>query len=236
MPAGALDVYEDPKAPLGQYKPRRPPMEKGNIEVYAIPLKLADEDLRKSAEAVLHLAWNYDKEAKSAISYLMGLGLKGINLRSGKQTSRCEAQKKDKGGHWLIWEEAASPDITPPRDARAVGALLLRRQGVGNSGGIVIDYISARRSRAGRGWPMVLAAEAVCRKEGLRTLYSAADLTQDGCGCDPEDGRKGCSAIDAHHRWEFRESSAEEWRAVGLDLYDENKCSVAYLKKPVAPP
>jgi len=234
MPAGALDIYGGPTALLNRYKPGNPLMGKGGLEVFAIPLKLADEDLRKSAEAVLHIAWNYDKEAKSAISFLMGLGLKGINLRSGKQTSRCEAQKKDKGGHWLIWEEAPSPDIPAAKDARAVGALLLRRQGSGSTGGIVMDYISARRSLGGRGWPMVLAAEAVCRREGLGVLYSAADLTQDGCGCDPLDERGGLSAIDAHHRWQFHNSSAEEWGAVGLDLYDENKCSVAYLKKPVA--
>lgn len=159
-----------------------------------------------------------------------------------KKTSRLDvlSRNREKGRHWLIWEEVVNgTDMLPATDARAVGALLLRQQCSGADGAMVIDYVAARRSRGAAGWPMVLAAEAICLKEGRNMLYSAADLTQDGCCAefkpDEKPGKGGKSALDAHCRWGFAESSSEEWKAVGLELYDENRCGVRYMKKCLRP-
>jgi len=141
---------------------------------------------------------------------------------------------------------ANGPDA-PPRIGRAVGALVLRwkspadegSRSEGGAGGAVIDYVAALRSRGGRGWPMVLAAEAICRRQGLGVLYSAADLFQSGQFADlaPRDeaqGREMRSAIAAHERWGFAPSSSDDWKASGLGLYDQRKCRVHYMKKVLA--
>jgi len=243
LPAGLVDIYSVAvDGRLEQHRPGGPLSALGCLEVFALPLQLANEEIRKSAEVVLHGAWSSDSEAQASISHLMGLQLKGISLRSGKKTSRLEvlSRSREKGRHWLIWEEVAnSTDMLPTTDTRAVGALLLRQQCSSNDGAMVIDYVAACRTCGAAGWPMVLAAEAICRKEGRTVLYSAADLTQDGCRAefqpDEKPGKGGKSALDAHCRWGFAESSAEEWKAVGLELYDENRCDVRYMKKCLRP-
>jgi len=115
---------------------------------------------------------------------------------------------------------------------------------------MVIDYVAAQREKGGRGWPMVLAAEILCKKEGFSVLWSAADLAQDGCkdaSASPLSERRRCgvtassetapvpaqdtSAVAAHKRWHFSPSSAKEWKAAGLVLYDERRCRVSYMKK-----
>lgn len=243
LPAGLVDIYSAAAdGRLEQHRPRRPQSALGCLEVFALPWQLADEDIRRSAEVVLHGAWSGDSKAQTAISHLMGLQLKGISLRSGKKTSRMAvlSRSREKDRHWLIWEEVVnSTDMLPAIDARAVGALVLRQQCSSDDGAMVIDYVAARSSCGAAGWPMVLAAEAICRKEGRNMLYSAADLTQDGCRAEfkphEKPGKGGKSALDAHCRWGFTESSAEEWKAVGLELYDENRCDVRYMKKCLRP-
>ncbi|CAE8603102.1 unnamed protein product, partial [Polarella glacialis] len=111
-----------------------------------------------------------------------------------------------------------------------------QRNGKPSEAPIVIDYIASRRQLGGRGWPMVLAAEELCRQQGIGSLWSAADLTQDGVGAEPglsetSVERRGPSAVDAHKRWGFVESSKKEWRTVGLELYDESRCRVLYMRK-----
>lgn len=234
---GLIDIYRNPQWGLFSYRPRqaRSSASCPRLEVYANPLRMTCERLRKSIETVLHIAWNSDNEAKLAISHLLGLHLNGMNLRSGTQMPRCEMRESSKGGHWLIWEEMNGGPQRSPADPPAVGALVLRRQGPRRKrkGGIVIDYISAIRDRGGRGWPMVLAAEVICRLEGVSVLYSAADLSQDGRYMKNTRYSKsgGSSALDAHHRWGFIESSATEWKSVGLEVYDETRCCVSYTKK-----
>lgn len=191
-----------------------------------MPLAAAEEDIRRSTEAVLHVAW-LDSEARLSISNMLGLCLKGMSLRSGKRTPRCQAQGSRACKRWLIWEEVAGEHPPPAPDARAVGALVLSRYHA-DKPGIAIGYVAAIRSRGGRGWPMVLAAEAIARLEGLGVLYSAADLSQDG------GGGAGLSAKEAHARWGFEACSEEEWRAAGLELYDSTRCTVAYTKKSLA--
>jgi len=239
LPAGLVDIYSGADGHLEKHRPRRPPSALGCLEVFALPLQLANEDLRRSAELVFHGAWSGDSETQAALSHLLGLQLKGISLRSGKKTSRL-AHRREKGRHWLLWEEVvSSTDMLPATDARAVGALVLRQQRSSNDGAMVIDYVAARSSCGAAAWPMVLAAEAICQKEGHKVLYSAADLTQDGGRAefkpDEKPGKGGRSALDAHCRWGFAESSAEEWKAVGLELYDENRCDVRYMKKLLGP-
>merc|ERR1711879_940081 len=64
---------------------------------------------------------------------------------------------------------------------------------------------------------------------------------QDGRRADPKSdevsssGRAlGISAVDAHRRWGFVESSLSEWKDIGLDTYDEKRCQVVYMKKVLA--
>jgi len=225
MPSGCLDIYGHG---LQDLKPQRPA---GQLEVYALPLCKADEPFRKSIEAVLHAAWEGDNEVKLTVSCLLGLQLNGISLRSGRQTGRCQAPegmtKTGKGGHWLIWERAPGTELTSQR--KIVGAMVLRRQQRKGKlcGPVVIDYVCANRPLGGRGFPMLLAAEEICRRESVSVIYSAADLTQDGVRWKSSQG----SAADAHRRWGFELSSAEEWKQVGLELYDETRCHVQYMKK-----
>jgi len=226
MPEGAIDIYSEC---LRAYQPSSTAV---GLKVYALPLNRASEHLRKSVEEVLHAAWAYDREANKSVSMLLGLQLNGISLRSGRRTARCVAPSaKSKGGHWLIWEElvlGSSSTFAPrPEDRKAVGAMLLRRQQskiCKRDGPVVVDYISADRSCGGRGWPMVLAAQEICRQECVGLLYSAADLSQDGA-------RGGLSAIQAHDRWGFEAISLEEWKEAGLELYDESRCCVRYTRK-----
>lgn len=200
-----------------------------------MPLSIAAQALRLSAEGLLHHAYGSDSEAQLYISAMLGLQLNGMHLRSGFRTNRCDntsSAPTTEGARWLIWEEVGRPsskrntiDGAPP----ALGALVLRRQG----SGIVMEYIVSRYSCGGRGWPMVLAAEEICRREGMAVLYSAADLSQDGSRADPHDrnGKKGPSAAEAHRRWGFEEIQMKEWEQVGLSLYDSSRCDVIYMKK-----
>eukprot|EP00930_Biecheleria_cincta_P062112 TRINITY_DN47621_c0_g1_i1.p1 TRINITY_DN47621_c0_g1~~TRINITY_DN47621_c0_g1_i1.p1 ORF type:complete len:355 (+),score=50.62 TRINITY_DN47621_c0_g1_i1:86-1150(+) len=226
MPEGAIDIYSDC---LRAYRPSSIAV---GLKVYALPLNRASENLRKNVEAVLHAAWEHDREAKQSISMLLGLQLNGISLRSGRRTARCVAPSaKSKGGHWLIWEDLflgnSSSLVSCPEDRKAVGAMVLRRQQSKHGkrdGAVVIDYVSADRSCGGRGWTMVLAAQEICRQECVGLLYSAADLSQDGA-------RGGLSAIQAHERWGFEAISLEDWKKAGLELYDESRCCVRYMRK-----
>jgi len=127
----------------------------------------------------------------------------------------------------------------------------------GSAGSAFIEYVAASRRLGGRGWPMVLMAEAVCKREGLHVLYSAADLLMDGrfadhvpAGGSPSAGEGdeggasssgdgsgeavgGTSAVAAHRRWGFVPISAEDWKGAGLELYDPDKCSVSYMMKAI---
>merc|ERR1712014_244805 len=109
-------------------------------------------------------------------------------------------------------ESRESSDVR--NDARAVGALVFHFSGATKASQCcVINYVSAQRSKGGRGWPMLLAVEAVCRMEGVSMLYSAADLSQDGRMRDGSGIR--VSAAAAHLRWGFTAISAAEWRQQG---------------------
>ncbi|CAE8666581.1 unnamed protein product, partial [Polarella glacialis] len=100
----SIDIYSGPQTALQEYRPRWPPLGERGLEVYALVLGRADEVLRKRVEVVLHAAWPNDREAKQSISFLLGLHLKCMQLRSGRQTARCQAPSvRCKGGHWLIW-------------------------------------------------------------------------------------------------------------------------------------
>jgi len=230
LPDGAFDIYG---TGLRKHRPRL--MSAGQLEVHNLPLQLADEDLRKSVEAVLHFAWSSDSDTMLAISHLLGFTLKSINLRSGRQTSRVQSVNMKDRFH-LIWEEVHDDQLSAVRDGRAVGALVLRLPANCRSGA-VIDYVCARKSRGGAGWPMVCAAEEICKQNDMSVLYSAADLSQDGRGALWHDSSgRGISALEAHERWRFVPSTPCEWKAAGLELYDEKKCRVRYMKKQLPPP
>lgn len=219
----------DASSPVGEPRPSpQPPA--GKLDVYAVPLTTASEELRRSAETLLHAAWCNDPSAKLVISIALGLTLNGMSLRSGSRTARClrspQGNSKRGDAHWLVWEE------TQP-SKHFVGAMILSRTGCPGSGAVSIDYMAARRGQGGRGFPMVLAAEAVCKQEGFNELYSAADLSQLGQGADPPGSN---SAADAHSRWGFKKITKKEWEAAGLTLYDASKCSVRYTRKRLSPP
>lgn len=74
-------------------------------------------------------------------------------------------------------------------------------------GGAVLEYISARRDTGARGYPLVLAAEEVCRLLGLKELFSACDLTHRGQAF----GGQATPALTAHRRWGFQDIDSEEW-------------------------
>uniref|UniRef100_A0A7S1F038 Uncharacterized protein n=1 Tax=Noctiluca scintillans TaxID=2966 RepID=A0A7S1F038_NOCSC len=212
LPRGTIDLYSG----LEQYRPPRA----GGLEVYGSLLGSVSEDIRKRIELVLHAAWDFDVRARHAISNLLGLRLNGMSLRSGRTTSRC--QKEGDVQQWLVWEQLS---------VDTVGALVLRHS-VGRKSAMVIDYVAAVRGR-GRGYPMLCAAEAICKREGYGVLYSAADLSQDGNdnSDEPSDSTAGPSAVEAHTRWNFVTITAAEWEDTGLKLYDEDRCSVVYMKK-----
>ncbi|CAK0845565.1 unnamed protein product, partial [Prorocentrum cordatum] len=238
LPQGALDIYA---GPMARYQPARRPAPAASggalLEVLAMPLHLTTEELRKTGEGILHAAWRNDVVSKQTISNHLGLQLNGMRLRNGKQTSRCSSVAR--GGrvdNWLVWERTAGAQAPSASSGKMVGALLLRRQAPKDhrsKGAISIDYVSAQRSAGGKGWPMVQAAEAICRGEGMRDLWSAADLSQDGGAS--WDGKRDGSALAAHRRWGFSASSAAEWKAIGLELYDEQRCRVAYMRKALHP-
>lgn len=198
------------------------------LEVRVLQLSRADETLRRSVEALLHEAWHYDRKAQNSISLSLGLSLNGMKLRSGRCTARCQVSTSGSGGQWLIWEQVGCE----VHGSKVVGALVLRQQSSGKRGApLLIDYVSARRSLGGRAWPMIVAAEDVCRKHGSKVLYSAADLTQDGSNSDPVNSSYRPSAVEAHRRWGFTAISAQEWKNEGLDLYDDTRCCVCYMRK-----
>merc|ERR1719384_2257229 len=99
--------------------------------------------------------------------------------------------------------------------------------------------MAVSRQRGGKGWHLVCAAEEIVRDLGLSVLYSAADMSHDGRyadltaspGLTPAGGRTERSAMAAHHRWGFVQSSKEEWKDLGLTEYDDRRCTVHYMKK-----
>jgi len=233
LPPGAIDLYMQS---LLKYKPR---LCQNSLAVYAMPLRLAKQEVRMSAEAILHEAWSGDVMAKLSISNVLGLRFNSMSLRSGFRTPRCKlSDAKGKDDQWLIWEEIGSQSHQAG-DARTAGALVLQRHRGGSDvkrGCLVMDYIAARRGLGGQGWPMVLAAEAMCRREGFDTLCSAADLSQDGSRAGPHgEGGAGISAVDAHKRWGFAPISLKCWRDLGLEPYNEERCCVVYMRKQLNP-
>lgn len=311
LPAGCSDIYGQPGGKLYAYRPllatRDEPAGLASLaqnteqpghrlELYAMPLHLAEEKLRSCVEAVLHKAWDTDHMSKRTISNLLGLQLNQIRLRSGRQTSRCETMgATNKEGRWLIWEEAVmsgSPaeaafvslattgtytnradverlpmqgdvplgranGVAPPGASLGddlpsgvrfgyrgpvVGALLLRKspRKKEKPGGIVIDYVAADHHNGGRGYPLLCGAESICRSQGYQTLHSAADLSREGRTVFANDEDllpvvRVPSALEAHLRWGFKEITAPEWKATGLELYDKTS-HVTYMKQQVSPP
>eukprot|EP00746_Dinoflagellata_sp_MGD_P016671 gnl/MRDRNA2_/MRDRNA2_137768_c0_seq1.p1 gnl/MRDRNA2_/MRDRNA2_137768_c0~~gnl/MRDRNA2_/MRDRNA2_137768_c0_seq1.p1 ORF type:complete len:306 (-),score=52.27 gnl/MRDRNA2_/MRDRNA2_137768_c0_seq1:2-919(-) len=208
------DVYEDSR--LQMYHPSTSRTEQ-KLSLYIMPMIRVPEHVRSSVKHILHLAWQRDKKCTEKISNLLGL-TRSMNLRSGKsmERPRCSLEVSV-NDLWLIWEVQKVADGKNP----IVGALVLRRQ----TGGLVIEYLTALRVHGGKGFPMVQAAEVMCTKEGYSVLWSAVDLSQDGRYFGV------ISAEDAHQRWGFQPSTAKEWQDAGLDLYDEKNCSVRYMKK-----
>jgi len=216
-----------------------------------------DEGIRSSAERLLHEFWNRDDGAKACISGLLDMQLKGISLRSGRKTGRVDkSASSGESEKFLVWQailedsagrvvDAASIKSSRSRasvNEKVVGACVLQCKASRTrtkKGGAVIEYIAVSRLRGGKGWPLVCAAEQIVRDLGLSSMYSAADMSHDGRyadltaspGLKPADGRTERSAMAAHHRWGFRESSKEEWKALGLTEYDDRRCTVHYMKK-----
>jgi len=250
-PGSALFRYRPRSLPMHRLgvglpvpSPATTPLTVLELELYAMRMHEAEVRVRREAEALLHGCWG-DGGAARAVSRLLELDTpaSGMTLRSGRHTGRGSSTAP--GETWLIWEQrprrASDGDVDGDSDADSscspvVGALVLRSKRplhddgkleFAPQGTVFIEYVAARRSHGGRGWPMVLAAEGICRREGFGSLYSAADLVQDGRFADVE----GTSAEAAHLRWGFQRISEEEWTSVGLDLYD-HVCRVAYMRKP----
>lgn len=220
------------------------------VEVFAAPMHGVDESIRTGAEALLHEFWDRDDCAKNCISRLLEIQLKGMSLRSGRKTGRVDVSAAGAGTgveKFLVWQVIREEEVVKKRAQRfeqpcrkVVGALILQRKRPAKRcpGGAVIEYVAVSRSRGGQGWPLVLAAEGICRGLGARVLYSAADLSQEGQFADvtASPSPPGCkyhrrSAMAAHYRWGFGESSKEEWKELGLHLYDDRRCAVEYMKK-----
>lgn len=240
--------------PFGQPFQLPPPFARAKVEVSAARMHEIDESIRSGAEKLLHEFWDRDDASKICISRLLDMQLKGISLRSGRKTGRVD----NSGGgsstaeKFLVWQ-AIHEDANGRRvglgsqttaTLRVVGALILqwKRRSGRKQGGAVIDYIAVSRSRRGQGWPLVCAAEGICRDLGLDIIYSAADMSHDGRYADltaspaltPVGGvKQERSAMAAHGRWGFRESSKEEWKSLGLPQYDDRRCTVHYMKKPL---
>lgn len=218
-PKGAIDMYGMPEDPLHRYRPNFNWADPSNdamaahspnlpLDLFAVTMDDAEEEIRRSAESVLHSAWGVDKKVCQYISRLLDLevaGSNGMTLRSGRRMSPVQGAGTKELRKWLIWEEIAPPvSIAQGQSGgkrNAVGALVLRqmpppsaparkRKDI-NAAGVMpgsafIEYVAASRRRGGRGWPMVLAAESICKMEGLSALYSAADLLMDGRYADAE--------------------------------------------------
>jgi len=229
---------------------------KHNSQVFAAPMRDVDESIRAGAEALLHHFWCGDTAAKCCISRLLEIQLKGMSLRSGRKTSRVDVSATGANVEkFLVWHESEDEVKTITTSGtrgrpteikfkRLVGALVLQwkrptRRRDRNLGGAVIEYVAASRAAGGQGWPLVQAAQGLCKELGLRVLYSAADMSQDGSYADgpicPIKGIADRSALAAHQRWGFNESSKEEWKALGLTMYDDKRCTVHYMKKTLGP-
>lgn len=212
----------------------RPPSGHSGLVVFAAPLAATTEAVRTECEAVLHSAFR-SKGAMDSISLLVGL-----RTRDYQRQLRSRSRAQALGGpakmqrSWLIWQTVADPTQGQPDRRRTVGAAIMEWQVHAKSGpkhlrgGAVLEYIAARRDAGARGFPMVLAAEEVCRLLGLKEIFSACDLTQEGQAF----GGKATAALTAHRRWGFQDIDAEEWAERRFGQYSELS-DVHYMVKPL---
>lgn len=221
LPKGCLDVYQHRLA----LRDHRPPST--GLCLLAAPVSGVDEATRSRCEAVLHEAFSCEGPANT-ITALLGLRAKSlgsITLRSGRQTGRVELlQQRDR---WLLWETF---------DDKIVGAAVLslqRHTRAGPSrlrGGMVLEYISAKKSSGAKGHLMVTGAEELSRLYGYSELFSACDDNQLG---DAFDGT-ATPAMMAHLRWGFLEITQDEWSERRFCEYTKES-KVTFMVKPIPP-
>uniref|UniRef100_A0A7S1A7R5 Uncharacterized protein n=1 Tax=Noctiluca scintillans TaxID=2966 RepID=A0A7S1A7R5_NOCSC len=96
-------------------------------------------------------------------------------------------------------------------------------------GGVTLEYIAAKRTEGGKGYPLVLAAEEVCRMLSLAELFSACDMSQIGNAF----GGQSTAALVAHQRWGFVDMDTKEWAERRLNAYSGD-CSVRFMVKRIA--
>lgn len=197
LPAGCWDIY-----PSGADLPW-PAGESKSLDVFAAPVGAASEAVRLQAEGLLCEAFPCFN-SRASIVRLLGLHDGGsINLRSGRKPkrSRIAAVAYQR---WLIWETL---------DDEMVGAAILSKQvrtKVGPAhlrGGAVLEYIACKRHQGGAAHLLISAASQICRLLGLKEIFSACDLSQEGQAFKGQ----SCRALDAHRRWGFVDMDQEEW-------------------------
>lgn len=224
LPHGCWDVYRSGSA-LEAHQPTSAVEGHPDVAVFAAPLGMTTEATRVLAEEALHKA--FTNGAAECITRLVGLREPSVgSLRSGARLSRAEPVGAVQ--RWLIWETVAG--------GRVVGAAVMVRQRntlAGPSrlqGGPVLEYIAADRAAGGRGHPLVLAAEEICRMMGFPELFSACDLAQQGQAF----GGSATPALAAHQRWGFRDMDREEWTERRFFQYNR-KCRVHFMVKTLRP-
>lgn len=217
LPRGCWDVYRR-GAVLCKYIPRG----EGRLSVFAAPLGATQESRRLCAEALLHEAFP-SKGSVDCITNLLGLRqAKGRAVRSGRRVTR--ALRVDLAHMWLLWMEVGL--------GKMVACAILRKQrntAVGAKhlqGGVTLEYIAAKRTEGGKGYPLVLAAEEVCRMLSLGELFSACDMSQIGNAF----GGQSTAALVAHQRWGFVDMDTKEWAERRLNAYSGD-CSVRFMVK-----
>lgn len=170
-----------------------------------VPVSVRDE-----AETLFHIGFGVTKS--SDIQENLCLQDKPMTTRSGRMPQRrCS---KNEAGTWLVWYTQAST---------MVGAAIVECvRGFAPS----LKYITAK-PKTGAGHQLVRAAEnLVCNKLRRNTLFSAADLNQQGQAWG---GQAKKSAVDAHRSWGFVEIQLDEWKKHCEHYYRGG--GVAYMMK-----
>jgi len=220
LPLGCWDIYPAQGAlvwPKGTLN---------SLDVFAAPLHATSEDVRIQAEGVLFEAFT-SKNVRDTIMKLVGLqDASVLNLRSGAKLSRKQDVDVLKScQRWLIWEvlgeNTVAAAILSKQVHTKVGPTHLR-------GGAVLEYIASKKEIGGKAHLLISAASEICRVLGLKELFSACDLSQDGHAFQG----KSMTALAAHRRWGFEDIDQEEWRDRRFGMYTRTS-NVHYMMKSI---
>ncbi|CAE7445568.1 Rmnd1 [Symbiodinium natans] len=204
LPLGFWDLWR-PNTALSAAAPK----------IFAAPVATAGRQRALEAQQLLTSAFE-EEAASSSITLLLGLRRKRAKGASTGQPAKA----------WLLWQDGGAGHM--------VSAAILSWQRYTTTGpkqlqgGVVLEYIARLPECGAKAYHLILAAEEVALLLGQNELFSACDLTQDGCAFD---GR-ALPALAAHQKWGFQDTDQKEWRDRRLEAYNSD-CNLRYMVKRV---